>query len=184
MALTTELDAVAAAAAVHSEPGETLAAVLPTEPSPGVRVYLCAFARGVQRAWLALDGERRVVVERNLVREAVSIAVLCEIAVETVGGGDLERLRGELVGLRLRENPSGIEEAEEAALAVERAVGAPPRVASPAYLDELGAAARRLERALGEEEAGSPFVAAMRGATAVVDRLTAEVERTYKHALR
>ena len=48
------------------------------------------------------------------------------------------------------EQAPGIEEAESAALALERAVGAPPRVATPAYLDEVGAATLALERALGD----------------------------------
>lgn len=184
MALSRELDTIATAAAEHADQGEEVAAVLPTEPSPGRRVYLCAFVRDGRRTWLALDARGRVVDDRNLVREAVSIAALCEIADETAGGGDLERLRAELVALRVRENPPGIEEAEEAALAVERAIGGNPRIASPEYLDEVGAATRRLERALGDEEAGSPFVAAMRGATAVVEQLVIEVERDYKRPLR
>jgi hypothetical protein len=184
VALSIDLEAIAAAAAALGEPGEQLAAVLPTEPSAGMRVYLCAFARGEDRSWLALDPEGRPVDEWDVVREAVSIAVLCEVADETAGGGDVAGLRGELVALRLRENPPGIDEAEQAALAVERVVGAAPRLASPEYLDEVGAATRRLERALGDEEGGSPFVAAMRGANAVVEQVLAEVERTYKRPLR
>ena len=115
-------------------------------------------------------------------REAVSIAALCEVAAERAGGGELEELRAELVALRLRENPPGIVEAEEAALALERVVGAPPRVASPAYLDDVGTAARGLERALGEDGI-SPFAEAMREALAAVEAVAADVQANYKREL-
>ena len=81
--------------------------------------------------------------------------------------------------MRLREAPPGIEEAEEAALELERVVGAAPRLASPAYLDAVGAATLRLEQALGED-GPSPFAESMRQAVGVVDELAAEVERGYK----
>ncbi|MBA2475842.1 MAG: hypothetical protein H0V40_07815, partial [Actinobacteria bacterium] len=136
MALTEDLQRIAAAAAAHAEAGEGLAGVIAAEPARGQRLYLCAFERqGEEHSWLALDEGGDPVVERELVREAVSIAALCETAVETAAGGDLEELRSQLVALRLRENPPGIDEAEEAAISLERALGAPPRLASPAYLD-------------------------------------------------
>jgi hypothetical protein len=106
---------------------------------------------------------------------------MCELAEESAGGGDLSDLRGRLLSLRLTENPSGIDEAEEAALALEAAVGSPPRVASAAYLDAVGTATRRLERALGE--GGSPFAEAMRQATGAVEELTRDVEARYKRPL-
>ena len=116
-------------------------------------------------------------------REAASIAAQCELAEETAGGGDLDELRRQLVTLRLTEAPSGIEEAEDAALALERTIGAPPRVASPSYLDAVGAATRRLELALGE--AGpSAFARAMEHASAAVAELAADVEQHYKGELR
>jgi hypothetical protein len=120
--------------------------------------------------------------DRAAVRDAVSLAALCEIGAETAGGGALDDLRAELVALRLRENPPGIDEAEEAALALERAVGVPPRVASAAYLDGVADATLRVEQTLGDDTA-SPFVAAMKNATAVVEALTVEVERGYKQPL-
>jgi hypothetical protein len=106
---------------------------------------------------------------------------MCELAEESAGGGDLSELRARLLSLRLTENPSGIEEAEEAALALEAAVGSPPRIASAAHLDAVGAAARRLERALGE--GSSPFAEAMRFSMGAVEELTREVEARYKRAL-
>jgi hypothetical protein len=170
--LSEELERIAAAAGQY---GEGVRGVIAAEPDPAVRVYLCAYEDG----WLALDEEGRPVAERELVRKAASIAALCEVAEDTSGGGDLQALRADLRRLRLTENPEGIEEAEEAALALEQAVGAPPRVATPAYLDALGAATRRLEQALGDAGV-SPFAQAMQSALGSVEDLTEEIERTYK----
>jgi len=182
VSLSAELEPVAAAAGGYAAAGENLAAILATEAHPGARVYLCAYETAAgARSWLALDADANPVEDRATVRDAVSIAALCEIAAETAGGGDLEQLRTHLVELRVREQPPGIEEAEEAALAVERAVGSPPRLASPTYLDDVGAATRRLEQALGDD--ASPFVAALKGATAVVEALQSEVERNYKRSI-
>jgi hypothetical protein len=180
--LEEELERLAEHAARFAGAGEELAGMLVAEPASGRRVYVCAYNGGGDRSWLALDADGRPLRSRTDVREAVSIAALCEIAVETAGGGDLEELRAQLLALRLRENPPGLEEAEEAALELERTVGGEPRIASPAYLDALGAATRRLEDALGEE-GPSPFAAAMRGAMGAVESLTAEVEARYKAPL-
>ena len=181
MDLTAELARIATVASSYSEDGEELAGVLPAEPEPGERVYLCAYEQGEGRAWLALDDEGRPVESRTRVRDAVSIAALCEVAEESAGGGDLSELRSQLVALRVTENPAGIDEAEEAALALEAVVGAPPHVASPARLDEIGEATRRLERALGDT--ASPFAEALRQAAPVVEELSREVERSYKRPL-
>jgi hypothetical protein len=180
--LADELERVAAAAAGFAADGEEVAGVLAAEPSAGRRVYVCAYHASSGRSWLALDEEGSPVRRRVDVRDAVSIAALCEIAVETAGGGDLEELRSQLLALRLRENPPGVDEAEEAALELERTVGAPPRVASPAYLDAVGAATQRLEYALGQD-GPSPFAAAMRTALETVESLAAEVEARYKEPL-
>lgn len=183
MALSDELSRIAAAAATFAGDAERIAGVLPAEPAAGERVYLCAFEGGDGRSWLALDDGGRPLESRAVVRDAVSIAALCELAGETAGGGDLEDLRAQLVTLRLTEDPPGIEEAEEAALALEQAVGSPPRVASPAYLDAVGAAVRRLELALGTN-GGSPFAEAMKQGVAAVEALAADVEEGYKRPLR
>jgi hypothetical protein len=116
------------------------------------------------------------------VRDAASIVAMCELAEDLAGGGDLEQLRAQLAQVRIVERPAGIEEAEEAALALERVIGAPPRVATPAFLDEVGAATMALERALGELR--SPFSDAIRGATGAVDEFVREVERDYVCPLR
>ena len=181
MALTDELERVAHAAAALADGDERVEAVLAAEPSPGARYYLCAFARGDGRTWLVLDEASQPVTARHAVRQAASIAALAEIAADTAGGGDLGTLRGELDALRRHENPPGIDEAEAAAIDLEQAVGTPPRLATPAYLDDVGEATRRLERALGEDE--SAFARALAAARDAVDALTAEVEANYKRNL-
>jgi len=179
VSLSEELDRTAAAAEPYAQEGERLVGVVAAEPQEGMRVYLCAFESGESRSWLALDENGRPVEDRALVREAAELSALCELAEELSGGGDLEELRAVLVRLRLTESPVGIEEAEEAALALEAAVGRPPRVASHAYLDAVGTATRRLERALGDA-AASPFAQAMQLATGAVADLADDVERHYK----
>jgi hypothetical protein len=179
--LQAELERIAAAAAELAGPAEQLESVIPTEPERGRRVYLCSYA-GPLRTWIAVDEQGRVVTERARVRAAVSIAALCELAEESAGGGKLEELRQELVALRITERPEGIEEAEAAALALERVIEPPPRLASPDYLDAVGVAVRTLEVALGGSTS-SPFAEAMKNGTAVVSELELEVEAGYKGVL-
>jgi hypothetical protein len=114
------------------------------------------------------------------VRDAVSILALCELAEETAAGGDLDELRSQLAALRVTESPPGIEEAEEAVLELQRVLGAPPTLATPGRLDEIGAATRALEAALGGVAQGSPFAAAMKSAGEVVDALVADVTDSYR----
>ena len=182
MALSDDLERIAGAAAAFADAHERLVGILATEPVHGARVYVCAYEGPRGRSWLAVDEAGEPLTSRAAVREAVSIAALCEVAAETAGGGDVDELRAQLLALRMREAPPGIEEAEAAALALERALGVPPRLASPAYLDAVGAAARELERALGDT-GESPFAQAMRAATGAVDELRAEVEAAYKREL-
>src|SRR5262245_49851374 len=87
-----ELGRAAAAAARLAGPGETLEALLAAEPAPGRRVYLCAFAGPAGRSWLALDASSEPVTSRALLREAVSIAALCELADELAGQGPRSRV--------------------------------------------------------------------------------------------
>jgi hypothetical protein len=176
--LEEDLARIRAAASRHAAPGETLEGVVPAEPS-GTRVYLCAYVDGEERTWLALDDGGRPVQDRALVRDAVSIAALCELAEQSAGGGNIGELRARLVELRLSESPEGIEEAEAAAQELQETIVPPPRVASAAYLDAVGAAAARLERSLGEVSA-SPFAAAMKNGLAAAEDLATEVLRRYK----
>jgi hypothetical protein len=116
------------------------------------------------------------------VRRTASIAAMCELAEESAGGGELDELRDRLVTIRLTESPDGIEEAEEAALALQHVIGAPPRVANPGYLDRVGAATRRLELALGDP-GSSPFAEAMKAGMGSVEEFSADVESHYKRPL-
>lgn len=175
MSLAEDLERIAA------ESGA--AAVLPAEPQPGERVYLCAFDEpGGVRSWLALDGDGAALPDRRRVRDAVTILALCEVAEDAAAGGDLDYLLSRLAALRVTENPPGIEAAEEAARDLQRVLGAPPTLATPARLDEIGVATRKLELALGGAVQGSPFAAAMRGATELVEALLTDVEAGYRVA--
>jgi hypothetical protein len=182
MALRDDLDRVAQAALALTEHGEELAGIVPAEPHEGERTYLCAFASGEERTWLVLDGTGAPVTDRDAVRRAASIAAMCELAEESAGGGELDELRERLVTIRLTENPEGIEEAEEAALALQHVIVAPPRVAEPGYLDRVGAATRRLEQALGDSGI-SPFAEAMKSGMSAVEEFSADVESHYKRPL-
>jgi len=177
--LSERLNAIAEAAERFAALDERIDAVLVAEAVPGVRVYLCAYEGDEGRTWLALDEDAQPVTSRNQIREAVSIAAMCELAEEQAGGGELEELRRQLATVRLTENPPGIDEAESAALDLERTLGSTPRVATPRYLDEVGAATRRLERALGDS-GNSPFAVAMQQALPAVEELAKEVESQYK----
>lgn len=182
MSLEEELSAAGEAAAAHAAEGEAVVAIIPTEPGSGARVYLVAYEGGGGRSWLALDAAGSPVAERALVRDAVAIAAMVELAEESAGGGDVGELRARLVELRLTDEPEGIEEAEIAAAELQEAIQPAPRVASVAYLDELGRATARLEQALGEV-GGSPFAEAMKAGVAASDELADDVERGYKGRL-
>jgi len=166
MALADDLVRIADAAGVH---GPVLA-VLAAEPAAALRLYLVALGPEEARRWIVLDDRGVVVARRDDVRDTASIVALCELA-EDIAGGGLDQLRAD-----------GVEDAEAAALELERVIGAPPRVASPAYLDAVGAATLVLERALAE--VSSPFSEAIRGATGAVDGFVQEVERNYVVELR
>jgi hypothetical protein len=178
MTVAEDVGRVASAAAALADPGEELSGVLATE-TLGRRVYLCAFEAAEGHAWLALDDDAQPLTDRRLVREAASIAALCEVAEESAGGGHLPELRSRLAELRETDNPEGIEEAEAAAAFLADTLELEPRVASSAYLDAIGSASRRLEQALGESGA-SPFAAAMQAALGAVEELADDVDRNYK----
>jgi hypothetical protein len=134
--LDADLRRIAEAAVVYAADGEELVGIVPTEPASGLRLYVCAYGHEEDATWLVLDATGVPVEERALVRDAVSVAALCEVA----------------------EEAAGIE--PEA-----------PRVASPAYLDELGA------------DSGPELGGAVKSATGTVDELLRDVERGYKRPL-
>jgi len=136
VALADDVQRIALAAAAHAGEGERVAAVLPTEPFSGDRVYLAAFeGEDESQSWLALDDEGAPVTDRKLVRDAAAIAALCEIA----------------------------EESEDIA------AGEGPRLASPSYLDHLGAAKQN-----------GDVPGALQGALPAVEELTRDIEGNYK----
>ncbi len=182
MSLSEDLERIAEAAAAYAAEGEQVVGVLAAEPLGSGRVYLCAFGRDEHVSWLALEEAGEPVTSRERLREVVSLVALCEVAEESAGGGELDELMARLVSLRLTENPVGIEEAEQAVLGLQRTIGAPPRVASLAYIDDVGAATKRLESALGET-GGSPFADAMQAAAPAVQALAGDVEANYKRPL-
>jgi hypothetical protein len=182
MTVQEDVGRIAAVAAGFAEPGEEVAGVIVTE-TLGRRVYLCAFESADGHAWLALGAAAEPLTDRRLVREAASLAALCEVAEESAGGGHLTELRARLAELRQTDNPAGIEEAEAAAASLAELLESEPRIASSAYLDAVGSASRRLEQALGESGA-SPFAAAMQAAFGSVEELTEDVERNNKVPLK
>ena len=174
MSLADDLERIAQSAASHGP----VTGVLAAEPRRGRRFYLISFGADDDREWLVLDHAGAPVQRRDDVRDTASIVALCELAEDLAGGGDLETLRSQLARVRIVEQTPGVEEAEEAALALERTIGAPPRVATPTFLDEVGEATMALELALGESS--SPFSAAVRASTGAVEEFVADVERGYK----
>jgi hypothetical protein len=183
VALQDDLKRIAERATAFAGDGEQVSAVLAAEP-PGIgRIYLCAFSAGNGVGWLAFDDDGEPVTDREGVRAAASLVALCEVAEESAGGGELDELLSRLVALRLTENPPGIDEAEQAVIALQRTLGGVPRLATPEFLDAVGIATRRLEESLGEASE-SPFAAAMKHASGAVDALTKDVESNYKVDLR
>jgi len=180
MALQDDLERIAAAAAAQG----AVAGVLAAEPAGGGRVYLVALGdeEDDRRRWLLVDGDGRAVDRRAAVREAASIVAMCELAGDVAGGGDLHGLREHLVRLRETEQADVLDAADAAARELERTIGEPPRVATPAYLDAVGEATLALERALGD--LSSPFAAALRAGSGAVEEFVREVERAYAVPLR
>ncbi len=50
-----------------------------------MRLYLCAYRHGEETSWLVLDADGAPVEDRSVVRDAVSIAALWELANELRG---------------------------------------------------------------------------------------------------
>ena len=85
MALEKDLRRIAERAAVYAAEGEDVAGIVPAEPASGIRLYVCAYGGDDATSWLVLDATGVPVSDRELVRDAVSIAALCEVAEEAAG---------------------------------------------------------------------------------------------------
>jgi hypothetical protein len=184
VALADDLERIAASAAAQAGgDDDALSGILATEPGAGARIYVCAFESSEgARSWLALDGDGAPVASERSVRDAVSIAALCEVAEEAAFPGDLDELRAQLVALRITEGPDGIDEADAAARGLQHVLGAAPHHPDPPPHDHNGQAARRLELAL-DPTAPSPFTAAMRSAVDVAEALWVDVRGAYRGSL-
>jgi hypothetical protein len=97
MALDQELRRIAEAAVIYCGEGEELAGIVPAEPSAGLRLYVCAYGDGDgdgdEASWLVLDSDGSPVEDSGLVKDAVSIAALYELAEEAAGSGREEDAR-------------------------------------------------------------------------------------------
>ena len=179
MELEAELALIADAAA--AEQGDRLAAVIPTEPSPAAASISVRTRRSRDRGWRSTPRARWSASDA-LVRAAVSVAALAELAEESAGGGKLEELRQQLVALRVTEAPEGSRTPRRRR---SRSSGRSPRRRGsprPTYLDAIGFAARRLEQALGEI-GSSPFAEAMKNASPLISELESEVLAGYRGEL-
>jgi hypothetical protein len=157
-------------------------AVLAAEPTPGARAYLVTLGGEEARTWLLLDDLLEPVAERERVREAASIVVLCELAAELAAGGRLEELQARLDELG-DAAPGGRDEAVSGALAdLVEVIAAMPRISSPILLDRIGEATRRLERELGDHR--SPLAGALAAHMGTVEAFIAEVDARYLLPLR
>ena len=85
MGLEQDLRRIAERAAVYADEGEDIAGIVPTEPASGFRLYVCAYGSEDSTGWLVLDATGVPVADRELVRDAVSITALCEVAEEAAG---------------------------------------------------------------------------------------------------
>jgi hypothetical protein len=90
--LDGDLARAAEVAASFAGEDERLDAVLAAEPGSGQRVYLCSYAGASGRTWLVVDERGEPVTKRALVREAVSLAALCELADEVAGREPVPRV--------------------------------------------------------------------------------------------
>jgi hypothetical protein len=142
VSLAQELAAAHEAAAPHAGPRERVAAVIPAEPAGGMRVYLVAFEGGERLAYVLLDAGGTAVADERLVRDAVSLIALCELAEEVsmaAAAADIAERFQAVADLLAEDEPEASAAAGQVADAARRVgeVAAGPRVATPRYLDRL-----------------------------------------------
>ena len=153
MKLEQELVEAHETAGALARPGEQVAAVIAVEPEPGQRRYLAAFEAGEDVEYLLVDPGGAPVSDRRMIRDAVSLIALCELAEELslAVAADTVRERFGAVAAELRsQDPAAAGAAVAVAEAAEvvAAAAAGPRVATPAFLDAVAAVAFQLGSAL------------------------------------
>ena len=152
-------------------------------PRPGFASTSAPSAGATDHAWLALDDAGSPLADRALVRDAVSIVGLCELAEESAGGGDPATLRARLAEVREAEQPEGIEEAEQAAAELESEIAEPASSREPQPISTRSEARPRVSSARSASSAPSPFAQAMQAGTVAVEEFARDVERAYKRPL-
>jgi hypothetical protein len=85
MALDDDLRRIAEAAGRFAAEGEDVSGIVPAEPGSGIRLYVCAYGDEETTSWLVLDATGVPAQDLQLVRDAVTIAALCELAEEAAG---------------------------------------------------------------------------------------------------
>lgn len=120
MALDQELRRIAEVAVTYCRDGEELAGIIPAEPAVGVRLYVCAYRDGEATGWLVLRADGSPVEERSLVRDAVSIAALYELAEEATGSPEDEsRVASPALLDSLSDSPNAVEAIKSATVTVD-----------------------------------------------------------------
>ncbi|HZI36084.1 MAG TPA: hypothetical protein VFD61_10080 [Gaiellales bacterium] len=153
MSLELELEAARDAAESLVGDGEQVAAVMASEPGLAARVYLIAFEADGEHSYLALGADLSPVRDRRLVRDAVVMLALAERAEEASVALQAEQLEQEFAtaerALRAAHPAEAAAAADvRSALLHLAEVADGPRVATPLYLDTIGAASGRLAVAL------------------------------------
>lgn len=153
MSLELELEAARDAAQSLAGNGEQVAAVMASEPGLAARVYLIAFGTDGEHTYLALGADLSPVRDRRLVRDAVVMLALAERAEEASAALHTDALEQEFAVAEqaLRDgHPAEAAAAADVRTALQRLADAAdgPRVATPLYLDTIGAASGRLAVAL------------------------------------
>ena len=154
MSLERELEAAAGAARAHAAAGGPVLAVMAAQPGRSERVYLVALGHGDDHAYVALDAALAPIADRRLVRDAVVMLGLAERAEEASIALHADQLEEEFAAAQDALEQAGRTQQAAAAADVREALTAlsaaaqGPRVATPEYLDRLGAASGRLAVAL------------------------------------
>jgi hypothetical protein len=153
MSLELELEAARDAAQNLAGDGGRVAAVMASEPGLAARVYLIAFEADGEHSYLALGADLSPVHDQRLVRDAVVMLALAERAEEASVALQAEQLEQEFAtaeqALRAA-HPAEAAAAADVRSALQHLAEAAdgPRVATPLYLDTIGAASGRLAVAL------------------------------------